>query len=264
MDYVKDLDPWEDLKVLIFGRPGSGKTELACTWPGAVLVDTDKGWKTTVNKRFRTLYPEQYDALRVKTFVDDFDDKGRFKKAQAYWDVMSFVNELAEDDSCETIVQDSMTTLQSLAMNVGFELSGQGKKSRSKSLARAHTPGLSPILLPTQADFGSEMRAMEQFLDQAIANIKKKMVFTAHIREDRTSEGILRAIDPYLIGGSIRAKVAFWFDEVWYLEVKNDGKRILNFTPSGVVKATKSRLGLTEPIEDPSYSKIMEAIKKAA
>ena len=65
MDYVKDLDPWDDLKVLIFGVPGSGKTELACQWPGAVLVDTDLGWKTTVNKRFSDKYPKQYNTLEV-------------------------------------------------------------------------------------------------------------------------------------------------------------------------------------------------------
>ncbi len=263
MDYVKDLDPWEDLKVLLFGRPGCGKTELACQWPGAVLVDTDKGWKTTVNKRFRELYPEEHAALRVQTFVDDFDELGRFKKANAFFDVMKFVNELAEDETVETIIQDSLTTLQSLAMNVGFELSGQSK--RSKSLKKAKDDAnFSPILLPTQADFGSEMRAMEQFLDQAIANVEKKMVFTAHLREDRDKKGVLRSLDPYLIGGSIRAKVAFWFDEVWYLEVKNDGRRVLHFQPVGVVKSIKSRLGLEDPIEDPTYTKIVEAIKKAA
>lgn len=261
MEYVKDLDPWDDLKVLLFGVPGSGKTELACQWPGAVLVDTDRGWKTTVNRRFRKLYPEQYKALRFESFHDELDEYGRFKKATAFFAVMKFFNELAEDDSCKAIIQDSLTTLQSLAMNVGFELSGQNK--RSKSLKRARTDTLSPILLPTQADFGSEMRAMEQFLDQAVLNINKPLIFTAHVREDRMKDGTLRSIDPYLIGGSIRAKVAFWFDEVWYLEVKKDGSRLLHFTPTGLTKSVKSRLGITEPMTDPTYKKIQEAINAA-
>lgn len=266
MEYVKDLDPIEDLKVLIFGRPGAGKTELACTWPKAVLVDTDKGWKTSVNKRFRKLYPREYQSLRVQTFVEEVDNRGRFKSADAFWAVMDFMNERAEDDSCETIIQDSLTTLQGLAMNVGLELSGQkssGGKSRSKTLATALQAGKSPILLPTQADFGAEMRAIEQFMDQAVLNINKKLVFTAHVRQDYNEGGTLRATEPYLIGGSIRAKIAFWFDEVWYLEVMGDGTRLLHFKPKGTVKCTKSRLGLDAPIKDPSYAKIMEAIRAA-
>jgi hypothetical protein len=89
----------------------------------------------------------------------------------------------------------------------------------------------------------------------------KHFIAVAHEREDKTESGMVSGRSPLLTGDRLRAKVAYWFDEVWHLTTNQSGKRILYCQPHGVARGVGSRLGLPATIEDPTYEKIMAALK---
>lgn len=264
---VSDINLQEALRVLIFAEPGSGKTALAGSFPAPLFIDTDRGMKTIATSWFKDwsgLSPEEIARIGFQTFDDQYDPKtGLFKSARAFFDAMEFVNEQATQDEFETVVFDSITTMQQLAMHVGLELSVQ-RGGASKSLARARTPGNHPVAIPTQADYGSEMAAFQQFMDgaQRIAyDLNKHMVMLAHVREDSNDSGVVLEKGPYLIGNAIRGQVAKWFDEVWYLETDRQGKRKLRTQPFRTYKCLKTRHQVPDELEDPTFAKIIKEIR---
>lgn len=264
MQSYDDIDPTAFLKVLIWGPPGIGKTSLMGTFPGLVVADCDRGIGVLKSRDYLRRFPKP-DLVGFDVFDDERDPKtGLFMKATAYWEVIKFYNEVDDLDGVQTIGLDSLSSFQELAMNVGVELSGT--HSRSKTLAKAKMDprlGGIPILMPTQADFGSEMNAFQQFMDQAIA-ISKNLVFIAHEREETNSAGIAVRREPLLIGSAIRARVGRWFDEVWYMDADNKGNRVLRTQSTNKLKGLKSRaLSLPDGIENPTYEKIIKAAKEA-
>lgn len=259
MKAISDINPAEHLKILLFGAPGAGKTWLAGTFPKPAFVDTDNGLRTLASKPFKEAYPNK--RIVYETFDDPTDQHGAFTKATGFWEALEFANKLIEDKEIETIVFDSLSSLQELSMHVGFELSGRDNKSKTmaKLDAARRSKGI-PVAVPTQADYGSSMAVFSQFMNKAVT-IPKHVVFIAHERDETTEAGALLRKDPLLTGQAVRAKVAKWFDEVWYLDIGARGKRILLTDSTSTLKAVKSRSGIPNRIEDPDYVKIMEAMK---
>ena len=120
------------------------------------------------------------------------------------------------------------------------------------------------MLLMTQADFGAEMGAIEQLLDQLTRIRGKNVLVLAHEREDKTESGLITSRGPLITGDRLRAKIAHWFDDVWYMEADATGKRVLRCQPYGNLRGVGSRLGMPPMIEDPSYDKIIKHLKGAS
>jgi len=259
---VADLDPGHLMRVAIIAAPGAGKTALAGTFPNPAFADTDRGIKTLKAKWFREKFPEvDLAKIRYEQFDDERDDHGLFKSASALWDVIEWLNIQANDDEIETLVLDSMTSLSALAMHVALEMN-QGSK-KSKTLARAKKGHA--IMDLTQADYGVEMSAIEQILDQLVS-LPKHIVCLFHERLEYSDTGSLRERLPLITGNRLRGKIGKWFDEVWWLDVKGTGdraQRVLLTDSDATRKCAKSRLGLPRTIEDPSYEKIATLIKEA-
>jgi hypothetical protein len=236
---------------------------LAATFPGPLIfIDTDGGLKTLSSRWFENWSGITPASISYETFDDEYDPKtGLFRKATAVWDIQSFVNDAMDNGPPATWVLDSVTSFQALAMHVGLELSGQvaGKGSRSQTLARARADAGHPVPLLTQADFGAEMSVFEQVMDQ-FTSLPCNIVCIAHEREASNEKGVVLRREPYIIGSSLRGKIAKWFDEVWYLDTDKSGTRILRTQPHGLVKVCKTRLGVPDGLEDPTYPKIQEAL----
>lgn len=261
MPRVSDIQPAKRIKAIVVGAPGSGKTEFAATWPSPAFLDTDDGLQTLASKGFTKRHPDvDLSDIRYETFYDEVDKHGVFKRAQAFWDVIKQYNEWIKDPEVKTIVFDSLTSLSVLAMHVGLEVNKH--EGKSKSLAKVGTGAIGGhhVLLQTQADYGSEMNSVEQVLDQ-ISHKDKHILVLAHERAEMNDAGGIVRIDPLITGNRLRAKMAQWFDEAWYLEVVGHGKnrkRRLQTDSDHKIKFAKSRLGITDGIDNPTYDKIIK------
>ena len=255
---LADLEETNYLRILLFGPPKVGKTGLALGFPNPALADFDAtGVNVVKSPWFRKTYPGQLveGVIRFQPFPQDTDDYG-LPVGDVFFKGIDWINKVLKDDGRKTVITDSLTTISKAALSVA--LPAAKKRNRSKTWAHAQTDHL---LLLTQQDFGAEMGVMEQLLDQSMKIKNKHFIAIAHERENKTESGMVSSRSPLLTGDRLRAKIAYWFDEVWHLTADQSGKRVLHCQPYGVVRGVGSRLGLPERIEDPTYEKIMAAVK---
>lgn len=253
------------LRTLIYSKTGAGKTELAATAPNPAIADYDNGLKTVANPGFKQRNPDiDLSAIRYETFEDETDENGLFIKATGLMDSLSWLSEQIEDDSVKTIVFDTLTSMSSLAMNVGLELN-RSQNNKSNTLSNARKPGGIPFLAPTQADFGAEMGVIQQIFDKATSSrVNKHVIVLAHERENWDKKGeMVVSREPLITGSRLRGMLGRWFDEVWYLDVIGEGvdaKRVLYTASDFTRKMLKSRSGLPEKIENPTFPKILDIL----
>lgn len=257
MPKVSELKPGACTKALVFGPPKAGKTFFAGTWPKPGFVDLDYGIKVLATQAFKSKHPKADDAEYAQ-FTDEVNDKGIALSPKAFWDALAYTNKLIADPEIETIVIDSLTSLSTLARNVGLAANAKGR--RSQTLTDAKINGL---VLMTMQDFGAEMSAIEQFIDQLVS-VDKHVLVLAHEKAETNDTGIVLSVGPLITGDRLRAKIARWFDDVWYMEATGEGekrKHVLVTASDKKRKTVGSRLGLPPEIEDPSYQKIQKLLK---
>ena len=257
---IGDLEDSDWLRILIFGPPKVGKTALAMTFPHPALADFDAGGvKVIKSPWFRQTYPEQVidGVIRFKSFSPQTDEHG-LPEGTVFFDAIKWINKVIADPSRQTIVADSLTTVSKAALAAALPVAK--KRGRSKTWAHAKEDHL---LLLAKQDFGAEMGVMEQLLDQSMKIHDKHFIAIAHEREDKTESGTIVGRSPLITGDRLRAKVAFWFDEVWHMTANASGMRILHCQPYGVQRSIGSRLGMPKEIENPSYDKIMAHLRSS-
>lgn len=255
---LADLEETSFLRILLFGPTKVGKTGLALSFPCPALADFDAtGINVVKSPWFQKTYPGQIKegVIRFKDFPQDTDEYG-LPIGDVFFKGIDWINKVIKDDTRETIIVDSLTSVSKAALSVA--LPAAKKRNRSKTWEHAKTDHL---LLLTQQDFGAEMGVMEQLLDQSMKIKGKHFIAVAHEREDKTESGMVSGRSPLLTGNRLRAKIAYWFDEVWHLTADRSGKRILHCQPYGVARGVGSRLGLPATIENPTYEKIMAVLK---
>lgn len=256
----------EFLRALIIAPPGAGKTELAATFPAPFVCDTDNGMRTLATKGFKRRHPEvDLSNIQYETIAEEVDEYGMFTgNAVAIMKALDVMNEAIEDDSRETIVLDSLTSFSGLAMNKGLVLNaaiGARGKSQSLELGRKNK-----FMTVTQADFGAQMNIITQVFDKLTSSaVKKHVIVLAHERITKNKEGdIIMKREPLITGDALRGNIGRWFDDVWFIEVTGEGKdatRTLKPESDRTRTSAKSRSGLEDEIEDPTYAKIMEALR---
>lgn len=257
---VDDLEDTNFIRALIYGPPKVGKSALAMSFPNPAIADFDGyGVKVAKSPWFKKTYPDQLKpgVLRFKQFGNQLDDIGLPMEHDAFHKAMAWLNAVLADPGRETIVLDSLTMLSVAALYAA--LPAMKKRKRSKTWEHAQ---YDQILLLTQQDFGAEMGVVEQLLDQLHKIHDKHVLVLAHEREQTTDSGSVSKVSPLITGAKLRAKIAHWFDEVYYMESYPNGQRLLRCQPHGVLHGIGSRLGLPAEIPDPSYKKIITHLKE--
>lgn len=247
------------IRALIFGPPKVGKTELLCTFPNVAIADYDgDGVKVAINSGFEKRHGRRDAQIRFKKFTDPIDPKtGIFSQAVAFKNSLVWLSDVINDPWAETVGFDSLTSLSIYAHNAGLVASD--KRKRSQTLSNFKADG---VLLKAVQDFGAEMGAIEQLLDQLMAVENKHIIVIAHEREDKTDSGMVTRRGPLITGDRLRAQIAKWFDEVWHLDTRPDGTRVLTCQPKGVLKDVGSRMGMPAEIVDPTYNKIISLFRR--
>ena len=256
---IADIEDQHWIRALLFAPPKAGKTGLLLTFPEPAIADFDGGGvKVAKSPWFRTNHPRQLEpgVIRFQEFANERDQYGVVSTHNAFFDSIAWINQVIKDDSRKTVGLDSLTMLSRVALEAALPV--LNRRGRSKSWSHAATDHM---LLLAMQDFGGEMSAVEQLLDQLQKIKNKHVIVTAHERQETTDSGAIMRRSPLVTGDRLRARIAHWFDEVWYLDVDASGKRILRCQPYGVLHGVGSRLGLPAVIEDPSYEKIMRTLE---
>jgi hypothetical protein len=191
---ASELPSLKRIKSLLLGPTGSGKTSMALTAPGPMLiVDTD-------HRLSGSLPPD----TSILQYPPDTKNPGTpWKNLVA---LMNELWELANKDSLpyETIVFDGLSTLSSLAIDWALELTGSaGQKIKT-----------SPGGGPAQAHYGPQIHQLTKFISRAVP-LPCHIIFTGHIDlyEDEHT-GKLRYC-PTLYGKTARSTVPSLFNETY-------------------------------------------------
>lgn len=219
---TKDIKP-DVLNILVYGRSGTKKTSFAATCPKPYFFDTDKGMMT----------------LRGRDIEYDTYERGDWKKLSRK------ISEVTDEKSpIETLVFDSITTLQEVALAEGLLI--DCKKE------------------PDIHVWGITIRMLRLFLE-SITKCKKNVVVIAHeqlVQDDITKEV---QVLPAIAGKDLPSQMPLYFDEVYHTEMKRNNTTKLDeykmLTRCKLRNVAKSRLGCLDEYEVPDFNAIMKKVK---
>lgn len=268
MPSILEWTPSSRLAVLVYSRPGEGKTFGAGTFPRPNYFDFDKGIATLAGAEFvkrhgwRDIQYEQFTEVNVaKSGV--IQKANAFDDACRYFDAWMSPKGTWKGKSCspemfDTWVIDSGTTLSELALNKAIVLLGDKSfAAASNTHQQALTHGM---VFPKIQDYGSERSLVEQFV-QMILDSGKNVVLLCHEKEVTNSQGSVTQIVPLLTGKGVQA-VALKFDEVYRLISRRKGTELERtlVTVTDTIAMAKSRYGI--PTGTPwAYDNIIKAIE---
>lgn len=197
------------LNVLIYGKSGTGKTSFACCFPKPYVFDFDKGM---LSQRRRDV---EYDTYQGITAYQDFELK---------------LKELEKECPFETLVLDSITTMQEYLMD--------------KILMANHKQ------MPTMHEWNVMITELKD-LFMRLTKMAPHTVVIAHeeLRQDEITGEII--IQPLVVGKKLPPMLPMWFDEVYRAQVSRtkEGKPEFGLLTSSDVKYTaRTRLGVLEPV----------------
>lgn len=248
MPNIKDWIPGEHIQAVIYGKSGVGKTDLAGQFPRPRFLDFDRGIATLRNPSFVARHGVA-DIDYIQPIERGLNERGVPKTHNAFDDACMYFDKSMKDDvdKFDTWVLDTCTTLAQAARNKGVILLGTVDfKQMSKTHSQAIRTGL---LVPKQADYGSERSLVEQFI-RMLKDSGKNVIILAHEKEISDEGGTVVARVPLLTGQSSEV-VSGMFDEVWRLTmtgVGNQRKRVLK-TETDTVSMAKTRYGLPDGME---------------
>ena len=215
MANAKELTPeGAKLNILIYGKSGTGKTSFACCFPKPFVFDFDKGM---LSQRGRDVEYETY------------------KGATAYQDFEVSFKEMERECKYETIVLDSVTTMQEYLLD--------------KILLVNKRP------MPTLNEWNTLIAELKD-LFMRLTKMGKHLVVVAHeqvLQDDITGEMLVR---PLIVGKKLPEMLPLWFDEVYRAQVSRTKDSVPSYdilTASDIKYTAKTRLGCLEPVE--SWSK---------
>lgn len=198
----------DNLKVLLCGPAGSGKTCTAASFPYPILyldfdlkVDSAAAWHDADKPRL-----ENIDVRELGRRLDGTDPVVEF---------LQIVKDLGEQQKTgtmkyKTLVIDSMTTFSAAILNHIVKTNPGIKRVVS---AQGVQPGM--------PDFGILKREFEKFIP-GILSLPMNIVMTAHIKADR-SDLTGEIIRSPIMDGSFATTLPIYFKEVYRVFMK-DGK----------------------------------------
>ncbi|NJO48330.1 MAG: AAA family ATPase [Leptolyngbyaceae cyanobacterium RM2_2_4] len=188
--------------ILLKGSPGSGKTYKAGHFPNPVFFDFDH------NLHGLNMLPPE---IKSKVRIVDPAMKANVKlKGTQVWD--NFIDQLgqvASDPSVNTIVIDSLTTLQEFLLD---KILGSSVPSTAVQIQH----------------WGAMVRYWKHFAEEVLCNptLDKHVIICAHERilEDETS-GVKVLRFALNLGGSMKDSFDLYFSDVWrtYVDVSKSG-----------------------------------------
>lgn len=205
---LSEMKPSENLKVLLCGTPGSGKTCAAAGFPYPMLV-LDFDAKINSAAAWYADDKARLDGIEVRNFSKRLDG------SDPVVELLAVIKELGEQQKngvmkYKTLVIDSATTFSAAILHHIVKTNPGIKRSAS---AQGMQPGLQ--------DYGILRREFEKLIP-GLLSLPMNVVMTAHIKTDR-SELTGEVIRTPIMDGSFAATLPVYFEEVYRVFMK-DGK----------------------------------------
>jgi hypothetical protein len=245
MPSIKDFKNTDILRVLVYGRSGSGKTFGAGTFPRPVFMDFDKGIATLRNPAFVGKYGVldiEYEQFTEKSIAKG----GVVSQHNAFDDAYVFYQQMMKPDKVgtfDTWVIDTATSLSEIALNKALIFMSGQKLSNTHATAMAQG-----VVVPKLQDFGAERSLIEQFVAMVLGS-GKNVVLLCHEKELYEGENVVGRV-PLLTGKGVEA-ICAQFDEVYNLQPLRKGPDIVRSLVTEQVgrNMAKSRLGIPNGTE---------------
>lgn len=217
----------DEVKFLVYGESGSGKTVFSSTWPKTVFLDIDKGMSSVTRRvgRIPIAGTPQTTAWEILLRAVGF-------------------LETADVHDFETLVVDSINEMQKISMDHIIQKWPQIRRPYDE--------------LASQSDYG---KMLDDF-DKAVRRIKAlpmHVVFVAQVAPQQYETDI---IQPQLIGKHTARNVARMMDVIGYLYKQEGGEggskkkeRTMVFDAVGHVTKDRSDM-LPLNVEDPRFSEL--------
>ena len=224
---LSTVDLSDSLIILVYSEPGVGKTEFlaSCNTSRAVFFTDLNGIRTasTKNTRVKKLYPlfdPFIESIEPDKSVDSIQGYALIKTRIDYW----FAKHL---DAFDIVLIDDMTTNNFNALYEAIKLNDLGNRSQTLSKGKKDP---ARNILPTMADFGTQMGITERFvmdLTSACRKYKKHLVMAAHegqtfSKTKKEDDEVLTDVAPLFTGRKAPKHLAGYFDFVF--RIKRVGK----------------------------------------
>lgn len=240
MPNAKDAKKETVHRILVLGDTGSGKTSQFLTLPGRKFMYCFDSNALLSLQGFDVEYEEFLpDRLSnsVRSLSSGKGDLTRNHQNTTYLEWEKDFEERMDDgyfDQFDVIGLDSGTTLLSLIMDRVLTINGRGG------------------FWPQQDDYAPQMNTFNKIV-RNFTSIGKPFYMTGHM-EYKTDKATERMFRQPLMTGQLRVRVPLLFSDIFFAEVKNDGKGNMRYTlqtvPDRMTTTIRTSIKGLDPVED--------------